>query len=91
MPGVLLLETMKQAAVKLLSAGSPDKPFRLVRANGVKFGKFVKPGSRLKIFVRHTESRGGMHIFDGRIDLLNESLESAGRALAADFTLAPCF
>ena len=92
MPGVLLLETLKQAAASLLerSKGTGKVFFRLVSAEEVKFGQFVKPGSELKIFVRFLKKEGDFQFFDGRIDLLGGPEDpSRGKALSASFALAP--
>ena len=83
MPGVLLLESLKQAAVELLNrSGRGDEAFyRLESAQDVKFGQFVKPGSELRISVRRLDTRYGREIFDGRIDV------SGQKALSASFTI----
>ena len=72
MPGVLLLESLKQAASCLLTRCKPGEGscYRLAWAEEVKFGQFVKPGSRLLIDVRLSGQEGASHIFEGRIDLL---------------------
>ncbi len=91
MPGVLLLESLKQAASKLLilSEGSKASFYRLVSAEEVKFGQFVKPGSELKIFARLVRKEGPLAFFEGRIDLLNDSSGTNQRkALTANITLA---
>ena len=86
MPGVLLLETAKQAADVLLqkSSSKEDKKYRLARVEEVRFGQFVKPGSELKIFVRLLKNENNTHVFDGRIDLTKAPF---GKALSATMTL----
>ena len=87
MPGVLLLETAKQAAASLLRLSDGEgKQYRLKSAEEVRFGQFVKPGSRLKIFVRLLKNGSEASIFDGRIDLADAPF---GKALTATMTLAP--
>jgi 3-hydroxyacyl-[acyl-carrier-protein] dehydratase len=82
MPGVLLLESLKQAAERLLST-TQKAVYRLVSAQDVKFGQFVKPGSSLKITVCKLKEESPFIFFDGRI-------ESAGRkVLTGGMTLAP--
>ena len=91
MPGVLLLESLKQAASKLLSLSEDSKAsfYRLVSADEVKFGQFVKPGSELKIFARLVKKEGPLAFFEGRIDLLSGSSGTNQRkALTANITLA---
>lgn len=88
MPGVLQLEALKQAAVRLLSEsqGRPAWAFRLAEARDVRFGQFVRPGSRLKIHVRLAGQKDGRASCAGRIDLLQDG-ESAGRSLSAELEL----
>ena len=91
MPGVLLLEAVKQAASLLLSGFEKSEgiDFRLEEVQEVKFGQFVRPGGLLRItarVVRHEDRRVAM---EGRIDLMGEHNVPLGRALSANFTLAP--
>ncbi len=88
MPGVLQLEALRQAASKLLNAGGRVGFFRLESALSVKYGQFVKPGSRLKIFVRFLKEEGGAFFFEGRADLMDQE-RLAGRVALADFSLVP--
>lgn len=92
MPGVLLLEALKQAASALLEPAAKDSKvfYRLSGVEDAKFGQFVKPGSRLKIFVKFLKSEGLFSFFDGRIDLIAPLPEGAsqGRALTAGLKLA---
>lgn len=86
MPGVLLLEALKQAASVLLTKGKSEEiHYRLVEVNSVRFGQFVKPGNRLKLSVELVErgSPAGAR-FKGRIDLVDGA---GGKALTADFAL----
>lgn len=87
MPGVLLLETAKQAAVSLLRLSSgQEKAYRLKAVEEVRFGQFVKPGSELKIFVRLLKNMSGTSVFNSRIDLASAPF---GKALSAIMTLVP--
>lgn len=88
MPGVLQLETVKQAALKLLelSEGKKSK-YRLLEATNIRYGQFVKPGNQLKIFVRFLGKKDSAFVFDGRIDLLENGIPK-GKALVAEFLLA---
>ena len=91
MPGVLLLESLKQAASLLMSGWekSESNDFRLSAVQEVKFGQFVKPGSLLRIFARVVKKEGQRVFFDGRMDLMGEHNIPLGRALTASFSLAP--
>lgn len=95
MPGVLLLESLKQAAAALLglSAGSSADGrgrnfYRLARVADVKFGQFVRPDSELRLFVRFLKKEGALNHLDGRIDLASGGV-LLGKALSASLTLAP--
>lgn len=87
MPGVLLLESLKQAASTLLAeTGDKTSFYRLVRAEEVKFGCFVRPGDELKITVRLAGKENGLNRVDGRADVMeNGSLRA--KALSARLTL----
>ena len=91
MPGVLLLEALKQAAVSFLKETEKSGvEYHLLEANDVKFGQFVKPGSTLKVFARRLNTEGQAHLFDGRIDLVaSEAGTSQGKALTAGIKLVP--
>ena len=88
MPGVLQLEALKQASLKLLSESRsrPIWAYRLSRVEDVRFGQFVRPGSQLKIHVRICGQDGPRVTCRGRIDLLRE-MAPAGRSLSADLTI----
>jgi len=83
MPGVLLLEALKQAAFALLvdSSGSRKSFFRLTAVRDVRFGRFVRPGDRLRIWVRFLKSENSLHFLEGRID--SPSLDK-GKTLSAE-------
>src|SRR6185436_13733567 len=60
MPGVLLLESLKQAASLVIGgwAKSENSDFRFDEVQEVKFGQFVRPGNLLKISARMTKKEG---------------------------------
>ena len=81
------MEALKQAASRLLNADVAEpKDYRLARIGSVKYGQFVKPYSKLKIFVRQVRNEAGVCFFEGRIDLVENEIP-AGRAVLADFSL----
>lgn len=101
MPGVLLLESLKQTACVLLKkegAGS----YRLDGVQQVKFGQFVKPGTQMQLNVRLTGREAARVHFEGRVHLV-ENLPAAclparqgqaggttgPRAIQAIFSLVP--
>ena len=89
MPGVLILESLKQAAALLLSGweSSEAQSLRLEEVNEVKFGQFVKPDSLLRIFAQLVKIEGPRAFLEGRVDLMDDSGHSIGRVLRADFSL----
>jgi 3-hydroxyacyl-[acyl-carrier-protein] dehydratase len=91
MPGVLLLESLKQAASLVVGGWekSESSDFRIAEVQVVKFGQFVKPGSLLRIMARLTKKEAGRVYFDGRMDLMGEHNVPLGRALSASFALMP--
>ena len=84
MPGVLMLESLKQAASVLLSAtfGRDSSTYRMASVEEARFGQFVRPGNALKILVRLVKTENSTYYFDGRADL-----SSGGKALTAVFCL----
>ncbi len=89
MPGVLLLESLKQAACALLkSETGKDSAYRLAAVHGVKFGQFVKPGNCFEISVRLTGHEGRRADFEGRARLIEGETPGA-RVLQAAFSLVP--
>ena len=87
MPGVLLLESLKQTAALLLDAsGKGPGPYRLTDAPLVKFGQFVKPGGCLRLWVSWVREEGDRVDFEGRANLMNGGTEGP-KALQAAFSL----
>ena len=91
MPGVLMLESLKQASSLMLGgwARAENSDFRLDEVQEVKFGQFVRPGNLLRIVARVTKKEPPRIFLDGRMDLLGEHNVSLGRALSASFSLVP--
>lgn len=89
MPGVLLLEALKQASERLLlaGAGSQSLRFRLVHAEDIKFGQFVRPGTELKIESRLVKTEGPRSFLEGRIDLSAPSGTNHRKAITAGLVL----
>ncbi len=86
MPGVLLLESLKQAACRLLEGQADSGRYRLAAVKQVKFGQFVKPGSRFEMKLRLIARQGPRVDFEGRAHLSEEGTKGA-RVLQADFSL----
>lgn len=88
MPGVLLLESLKQAAQALLEVSSKDgSKYRLAEVPRVKFGQFVKPGTRIQLRVDWIREKQGQVDFEGRVNLMDGETEGP-KALQADFLLS---
>ena len=84
MPGVLMLESLRQASAALLGGA-----WRLKSVKDARFGQFVKPGSSLKVSVRRSRKDGASQFVDGRLDLVGEDGSPRGRALLAELELVP--
>ena len=91
MPGLLLLESLKQAASLILNGWEKSEigELRLEEVQEAKFGQFVKPGDLLRIVASVVKKEGRRVFVDGRMDLMGEHHVSLGRALSASFTLVP--
>ena len=91
MPGVLLLESLKQASSLMLGGWekSESSDFRLDEVQEVKFGQFVRPGNLLRIAARVVKKEGQKVFLEGRMDRKGEHNVSLGRALSASFSLVP--
>ena len=89
MPGVLLLESLKQAACALLKEETVNGSFyRLAAVHEVKFGQFVRPGSCFEISVSLTGREDHRVNFEGRARLVKDGTPGA-RVLQAAFSLVP--
>ncbi|MEI8344705.1 MAG: 3-hydroxyacyl-ACP dehydratase FabZ family protein [Candidatus Omnitrophota bacterium] len=95
MPGVLMIEAMRQAASHLLALSSnlQEPAYRLVRAENVRFGQFVKPGSLLRITAQLAAEQSSIGTkVDGRIELVScQGIGAGTRAISAKLTLVPVF
>jgi 3-hydroxyacyl-[acyl-carrier-protein] dehydratase len=78
MPGVLLLETMAQAAGYLLLAldGFSRMPF-FASARAVSFRAFVKPGARLTVHAACIHDGSGYAVVDARVVELGKTVSDA--------------
>lgn len=72
LPGVLMLESMVQAARLLLDDGDAT-PWVLGRVRALKYGRFVTPGSVIRIEVTRTKRNE-----DGSVELRGEVLLTGG-------------
>lgn len=94
MPGVLMLESLKQAAgwAEAIESGFERPYHRLAGADNVKYGQFVKPGHHLKIRADFVRREGRLVTYDGRIDRVEAPVSGAaelGRVLSAGVLIEP--
>jgi 3-hydroxyacyl-[acyl-carrier-protein] dehydratase len=68
LPGVMMLEAMVQAGRRLLE-GRAGRPLVLGKVRALKYGRFVKPGSTLRVEVSLHKDNG-----DGTFDLRGEAV-----------------
>lgn len=90
LPGVMMLESMVQAARRL--AGPKPMPLVLGQVRALKYGAFVRPGSTLRVSVDlHKQLDGGAIEFKGEAHLLTSSLaENEPKvAVSGRFVLRP--
>lgn len=91
LPGVLMLESMVQAARMLVGPGG--EALRLGEVRAMRFGRFVRPGEALRVTVERTEDRRAVegHIaFRGRGEVIGlEGAENGGGGVSGRFTLRP--
>lgn len=92
MPGVLMLESLKQAAQSLLVlSGDYEKHFfRLISVEVAKFGQFVRPKDRLRISVRLVRKEGMTSHFEGSLERVDSaSGQVQARVLSARLAMGP--
>lgn len=93
LPGVMMVESLVQAARRLMDArpGSPRTVLGAVR--GVKYGSFVRPGESLRVEVSvHKAHEDGSVEFKAEGTVLTHGSpagETARTAISGRFTLRP--
>ena len=88
MPGVLMLEAMVQAAVRLLS--KDGERLVLGRVKAVKYGAMVKPNDSLRVEVNViTSNADGSVTCRGTGTVLREDSTETKTAVAGRFTIRP--
>ena len=77
LPGVMMLESMTQAARQLLDPNDhADHPWVLTQARALKYGSFVRPGATIKItMTRHKDNDDGSIDFKGDVRLIEPDAE----------------
>ena len=89
MPGVLMLESMVQAAAWLIrvSTGFAKSMVLLREARNVKYGKFVEPGDTLRICVEKFKEVGNTMVFRAK-GMVNGQAVVSARLVMEFFNLA---
>lgn len=81
LPGVMMLEAMVQAARRLVEPTDAAVPMVLGQVRALKYGRFVPPGSTLRVTVTvHKRESDGSVDLRGEAALLEPTVASAGGA-----------
>ncbi|MHC4995282.1 MAG: 3-hydroxyacyl-ACP dehydratase FabZ family protein [Planctomycetota bacterium] len=78
LPGVMMLESMVQAARKLLQATSGPGPWVLAEVRNVRYGNMVRPGQQLRVAVEIKKTTDDEHLMQG-IGTVDENTAVQGR------------
>lgn len=93
LPGVLMLEAMVQAGRRLVAGRGGDARVVLGKVRALKYGRFVKPGSSLRVEVTLAKPlEGGAFDLKGEARLLDPSAPADGEppvAASGRFVLRP--
>lgn len=86
MPGVLIMESMAQAAAVFARYSEPEllknKTFYLVGADNFKWKKMVVPGDQLTINMKSVKKRNPLWIMDGEV-IVDGKVVASGTLTAA--------
>jgi len=87
LPGVLMLEAMVEAAraIAVDEVDASGRPLVLGRVRGLKYGRFVTPGSTVRIEVDRRPDGS----YSGRVLLVGQNGEADGIAASGRFELRP--
>ncbi|HYE62310.1 MAG TPA: hypothetical protein VD997_09960 [Phycisphaerales bacterium] len=89
LPGVLMLESLVQAAQRLLKDRT-STPLVLGKVRALKYGRFVKPGSTLRVEVSlHKSNDDGTFDLKGEATLLDPQSPEQPTAVSGRFVLRP--
>jgi 3-hydroxyacyl-[acyl-carrier-protein] dehydratase len=93
LPGVLMLEAMVQAASRLAESIDPGAaagpPLVLAKVRALKYGRFVKPGSALRVEVALGKRTEGEWDFRGEGTVIEPGNVEGGTAVSGRFILRP--
>lgn len=84
LPGVMMLESMVQAARRLIEGRDPaGPPVVLGKVRALKYGRFVKPGSALRVEVALAkEPAGGEYDLKGEATVIEPGVAAGDAAVA---------
>jgi 3-hydroxyacyl-[acyl-carrier-protein] dehydratase len=92
LPGVMMLEAMVQAGRRMLEKRHPT-PLVLGKVRALKYGRFVKPGSTLRVEITlHKANEDSTYDVKGEATLLdpsNPNLAEPAVAVSGRFLLRP--
>lgn len=94
LPGVMMLESMVQAARLLVDPDSTaTPPMVLGGVKALKYGRFVRPGATIRVtVVRQKDLEGGAVDLKGEVHLIEAGTDAAGElpvACSGRFTMRP--
>lgn len=93
LPGVMMLESMTQAARQLLDPDDQARPpWVLTQAKALKYGSFVRPGATIRVtMTRHKDNDDGSVDFKGDVRLIEPGADSENLPVACSgrITLRP--
>ena len=94
LPGVMMLESMTQAAREMLDPENiAERPWVLTQAKALKYGSFVRPGATIRVtMTRHKDNDDGSIDFKGDVRLIEpDASENADYPVACSgrVTLRP--
>ncbi len=77
LPGVMMLESMTQAARELIDPdNTAESPWVLTQAKALKYGAFVRPGATIRVtMTRHKDNDDGSIDFKGDVRLIEPDAE----------------
>jgi 3-hydroxyacyl-[acyl-carrier-protein] dehydratase len=91
LPGVMMLEAMVQAGRRLVETSVPgaaaDGPWVLGKVRALKYGRFVKPGSALRVEVTLGKRENGEFDLRGEGTVIEPGGAEGGTAVSGRFVL----
>ena len=78
LPGVMMLETLVQAARRLLGDNGHSGPFVLAEVRNIRYGNMVRPGEQLRVEVELSKTTEDQFTFKGT-GFVNDATAVQGR------------